>query len=87
LLLESAGARSLAAVTSAYLKGEPAVTRDSLERINEGLLDALAVNSSYAPALSNLEKVYSYAAQAPAASPYGDEELGRRLQIVRGASR
>ena len=85
VLPESPGSRALAAVTSAYLKGEPAVTKDSLERINEGLLDALAVNAGYAPALRNLEKVYAYSAAAPAASPYGNEELGRRLQIVRGA--
>lgn len=85
VLPESPGARYLAAVTSAHREGEAVMSKASLAKINEGLLDALAVNATYAPALTNLEKVYAYAAAAPAASPYDSDELGRRLQIVRGA--
>jgi hypothetical protein len=85
LLPESAGARALAAVTSPYLSPEPAASRATLEQINDGLLDALAVNAKHAGALRNLERLYSYSARAQQASPYEDAELTRRLQIVRGA--
>jgi len=85
VLPESPGTRVLAAVTSPYLTAEPLAGAPAFAKINEGLVDALAVGATFSAALNNLERLYTHLARVPGASPYGQPELTRRLEIVRGA--
>ena len=81
----SPDARVLAAVTSPLLTQGPKANKESLAKIDQGLLGAVAVDPHSASALENLERLYQFASRNASLAPYGSEELQARLAAIKTA--
>jgi hypothetical protein len=80
--------RTMAAVTAPFAGGEATqrLTPPLAERLDAALLGAVALDSRNVLALTNLERLYSTMEQSSASTvPYTNDELKRRIGIVRGA--
>lgn len=80
--------RTMAAVTAPFAGGEATqrLTPPLAERLDAALLGAVALDSRNVLALGNLERLYTSMEQSSASTvPYPNEELKRRIGIVRSA--
>lgn len=82
LMPEYADARNLAAVTQPLLDAK-GLDKASAATLGRDLAGALALDPDDTVVLGNLERVYTVFAAQPTLSPFTQEELSRRMAVVR----